>query len=79
MKIKDRMSKKTMALLAAAVMLLAGSGIMGTKASLNTFSEYDNTVIGVMFVPSIFRITQEAQQLLIPGKVLRGDALKCIA
>ena len=39
MKDKKKMSKKTMALLAAAVMLLAGSGIMGTKASLSVFSE----------------------------------------
>ena len=39
MKIKDRMSKKTMALLVAGVLLIAGSGIMGTKASLAVFSE----------------------------------------
>ncbi len=39
MKITDRMSKKTMALLVAGVLLIAGSGIMGTKASLAVFSE----------------------------------------
>lgn len=39
MKIKDRMSKKTMALLAAGILLIAGSGVMGTKASLSVFSE----------------------------------------
>ena len=39
MKIKDRMSKKTMALLAAGILLIAGSGIMGTRASLAVFSE----------------------------------------
>ena len=39
MKNKKKMSKKTMALLAAAVMLLAGSGIMGTKASFTAVSD----------------------------------------
>ena len=39
MKITDRMSKKTMALLVAGVLLIARSGIMGTKASLALFSE----------------------------------------
>jgi hypothetical protein len=39
MKIRDRMSKKTMALLAAGILLIAGSGIMGTRASLAVFSE----------------------------------------
>ena len=39
MKIKDRMSKKTMALLAAGILLIAGSGVMGTRASLSVFSD----------------------------------------
>lgn len=39
MKETKRMSKKTLALLAAAVMLLCGSGILGTRASLAVFSE----------------------------------------
>lgn len=40
MKDKMRTSKKTMALLAAAILLLAGSGIMGAKASLTVSEDY---------------------------------------
>ena len=36
---KNRISKKTIALLAAAVVLLAGGGVMGTRAQLNVFSD----------------------------------------
>lgn len=39
MKEKKKMSKKTMALLTAAILLLAGSGILGTRASLSVFSD----------------------------------------
>ena len=36
---KNKISKKTIALLAAAVLMLAGGGVMGTRAQLNVFSD----------------------------------------